>query len=223
MTQYYQNTNPEWIPLFKEFMESQGKNKNNFNFQCEDLYYYVDLNGVIKVVENKPRVPVILFDPTMITRKEIKITIPTGYVIDEENSTFECIKFKKKELTYDDISESLFKDKRAHYVSTSGDICDLVALEHYSDLNNGTSKKQLEKLLAINKLMNIAKYFNGDWEPKFKGERAYFIYRIKGKYYVNTHCEYADAIVYFKSKKDAEQAIKILGQNDLDLIYSTDW
>lgn len=28
--------------------------------------------------------------------KEIKIDIPEGYEIDKENSTFECIKFKKK-------------------------------------------------------------------------------------------------------------------------------
>ena len=29
--------------------------------------------------------------------KEVKIEIPNGYEIDEENSTFECIKFKKKQ------------------------------------------------------------------------------------------------------------------------------
>lgn len=31
--------------------------------------------------------------------KEIKITVPDGYEIDKENSTFECIKFKKKGMT----------------------------------------------------------------------------------------------------------------------------
>ena len=29
--------------------------------------------------------------------KELKIEVPQGYVIDEENSTFECIKFKEEE------------------------------------------------------------------------------------------------------------------------------
>lgn len=29
--------------------------------------------------------------------KEFKIEVPEGYIIDEENSTFECIKFKRKE------------------------------------------------------------------------------------------------------------------------------
>ena len=28
--------------------------------------------------------------------RELKIDIPVGYEIDKENSTFECIKFKKK-------------------------------------------------------------------------------------------------------------------------------
>lgn len=29
--------------------------------------------------------------------KEVKINIPEGYEIDKDNSTFECIKFKKKD------------------------------------------------------------------------------------------------------------------------------
>lgn len=32
-----------------------------------------------------------------IMENEVKIEVPEGYIIDEENSTFECIKFKKKE------------------------------------------------------------------------------------------------------------------------------
>lgn len=27
---------------------------------------------------------------------------------------------------------------------------------------------QIEKILAINQLMNIAKYYNGDWEPDWR-------------------------------------------------------
>lgn len=37
-----------------------------------------------------------MFEETM--NNEIRIKVPEGYVIDEENSTFECIKFKKKEV-----------------------------------------------------------------------------------------------------------------------------
>ena len=34
--------------------------------------------------------------------KEIRIDVPEGYEIDTENSTFECIRFKKKEYNYRD-------------------------------------------------------------------------------------------------------------------------
>ena len=34
---------------------------------------------------------------------EIRIQVPEGMEIDKENSTFECIKFKPKEITYVDI------------------------------------------------------------------------------------------------------------------------
>lgn len=36
---------------------------------------------------------------------EFKIQIPEGMEIDRENSTFDCIKFKPKELTYQEISK----------------------------------------------------------------------------------------------------------------------
>lgn len=44
--------------------------------------------------------------------KELKIQAPKGYEIDREKSTFECIKFKpiKKDITYEDVCEKLFKD-----------------------------------------------------------------------------------------------------------------
>lgn len=38
--------------------------------------------------------------------KEIKINVPAGYVFDKENSTFECIKFKKKESRFADYDGS---------------------------------------------------------------------------------------------------------------------
>lgn len=40
--------------------------------------------------------------------KELKIILPPGYIIDEENSTFECIKFKSKKLIYEDVANALF-------------------------------------------------------------------------------------------------------------------
>lgn len=43
--------------------------------------------------------------------KEIKITVPEGYEIDKKNSTFECIKFKKKALQYRDIEDEIITQR----------------------------------------------------------------------------------------------------------------
>ena len=53
---------------------------------------------------------------------EIKIVPPKGYCIDTENSTFECVKFKPKKLTYEIIAYALFTDKEAYYIERNGDI-----------------------------------------------------------------------------------------------------
>ena len=94
--------------------------------------------------------------------KELKIQVPEGYEIDRENSTFECIKFKpiKKDITYEDVCNSIFKtgyyiNNRSEIVRIHGFIDDVRI-----DKNNATNKKQLERLLALNQLLNIAEYYN---------------------------------------------------------------
>lgn len=92
----------------------------------------------------------------METKNEIPIIVPKGMMIGEENSTFECIKLKPKGLTYKDVAKKLFSDKATHFINTTGEIITTFDLSvyNYTNGNNATSKKQLEKLLAINKLMN---------------------------------------------------------------------
>lgn len=94
--------------------------------------------------------------------KELKINIPEGYEIDKENSTFECIKFKpiKKYITYEDICNNIFAEKYGYYIGPSGNIWDISLEEFTYDANNAPNKKQLERLLALNQLMNIAYYYN---------------------------------------------------------------
>lgn len=94
--------------------------------------------------------------------KEIKINIPEGYEIDKENSTFECIKFKpiEKYITYKDVCDNIFAKNYGYYISPSGNIygTPLKGLVYSED--NAPNKKQLERLLALNQLMNIAYYYN---------------------------------------------------------------
>lgn len=94
--------------------------------------------------------------------KEFKIQIPEGYEIDKENSTFECIKFKsiKKNITYGDICEYLFKDKDSFYITNSGGVNNYLSVCSAMDKNNATNREQLKRVLALNQLLNIAEYYN---------------------------------------------------------------
>lgn len=94
--------------------------------------------------------------------KEVKIQVPEGYEIDKENSTFECVKFKpiKKNVTYEDICEYLFKDKNSFYITNFGGVDNYLYVCSVMDKNNATNRKQLERLLALNQLLNIAEYYN---------------------------------------------------------------
>ena len=83
----------------------------------------------------------------------ILIDLPNGYVIDKEHSDFDkgIIAFKNKWFTL----EQLYK---------------LVKENHY--LTNRSAIKEFRdgKLVALANLMDIARYFNGDWNYDFTKE-----------------------------------------------------
>lgn len=160
--------------------------------------------------------------------KEFKIQVPEGYEIDKENSTFERIKFKpiEKVKTYEDVAEKLFLNKGIFFIDISGciDYYKCILLSNYEYPNNYTSEKQAKKLLAINKLMNVAKYLNGNWKPNWNsGASKYFLFINQGDIKISdvAYCIRSD--VYFKSSELAEQAIEILGEDTIKLALSTDW
>lgn len=159
--------------------------------------------------------------------KELKIQIPEGYEIDKENSTFECIKFKKKKLTYDDIAKELFHEKELSYINQFGEINTTTSLEgeeSFKCLNNCTSQTQAEKLLAINKLMNVAKYLNNGWKPDWDNGNECKYYLCDNNSIKYSCCSYLHAsVVYFKTKELAMQAVKILGEDTIKLALSTDY
>lgn len=162
--------------------------------------------------------------------KELKIQIPEGYEIDKENSTFECIKLKpiNKGLTYEDVTKRLFKNE-TYYVDYNGNIIKTDINNELArlDPNNCTSEKQAEKLISINKLLNVAKYLNREWRPNWKDadERKYFIYTCPRDYYIGVKSAtvHMSDIVYFKSEELAKQAIEILGEETIKTALSTDW
>lgn len=146
--------------------------------------------------------------------KEIKINIPEGYEIDKENSTFEGIKLKPKKeisnLTYEKICEKLFLGKPTSFIDTRGK-CDRFSSlgKYYTDPNNAPSKKQLERLLALNQLINIAYYYNGKHYMRIGHYIGYD--KLDDKYFVencdNDFTQKAEMTALFINAKDAQAVI----------------
>ena len=155
---------------------------------------------------------------------QLTIDIPEGYEIDKENSTFECIKFKpiKKYLTYKEIAEKLNKD--ICFFIAKGKIQSYAQYASYDNPDVANSYRQIEKILAINQLMNIAKYYNGDWKPNWSNSKENkfcikFDYH-KDRLYVDYNNSIGAGDVFFKNSEDARTVINSPNFRDiLDKIY----
>lgn len=134
---------------------------------------------------------------------KLTINIPIGMEIDVENSDLKAgaIMFKKKLINYNDVWSTIITKSVSSEVELS--------------------VKNQNKLAAINKLMNIASYYNGDWKPDWKnsGEYKYNIMRT-GAYGITISSIYNEGAVYFKNKEDAQAVIDNPNfKNILDEIY----
>ena len=120
---------------------------------------------------------------------QLTINIPEGMEIDLEKSNLAkgIIKFKKKDLTYEDILQA--------YTIRYGSIV--------------VSSSNIDKLLANSKLMDIAKYYNGDWKPDWNNLNycKYYIICNNGIYAVDYSYIYIYSNIYFKNKEDAQAVI----------------
>lgn len=133
-------------------------------------------------------------------------------------------KTQEKPITYDDVLKELFLDKIASWVGISKIYTATVGRANYNDLNNCTSYAQAKRLLAFNKLMNIAKYLNGDWMPDFDGDQENWNIGKEGDTFLAMYTRYVNkASVYFKSKDIALEAIRLMGEESLNDLFSTDW
>lgn len=153
--------------------------------------------------------------------KEIKITVPDGYEIDKANSTFECIKFKKKALSYEDIEVHITKQKIrgifSAVIEESRTQSDIVG---YTTLGKGYCyPEHLRQLLALNKLMNVAEYLNKGWKPNLKrfDYKHYFAYNgVDDTIEIWTmNAANLSGGVVFRTKELAKQAIEILGEDTI--------
>ncbi len=126
-----------------------------------------------------------------IKNNQLTIDIPEGMEIDTENSDLAkgIIKFKSKSLTYNDAYCKIPNTSIAVNTYFGNEI----------------------KLRALVKLMNIAKYYNGDWQPNWGNfkEVKYcikFDYR-KERFYVDYNNSIGAGDVFFKFSEDARAVI----------------
>lgn len=144
-----------------------------------------------------------------------------------------------KPITYDDILKELYFDKTAYWVNSTY-ISSAKARElSYNAINNCTTHAQAKRMIAYNKLMNIAKYLNKEWEPNFDDtlqEKFYISYTgdepesdfpvdLLKSYQV--YCKVDEPVyessIYFKTDKLAYEAIRLMGKESLNDLFSTDW
>ena len=121
-----------------------------------------------------------------INHNKLIIDIPKGMELDTENTDVAkgvIMLRKKKDITYEEIV------KLGFCVNSEIGI----------------------KAQAIAQLINIAKYYNGDWKPDWnnRNEDKYFIYYryIKDEYAVDADLTEVANVVYFKNRADAQAVI----------------
>lgn len=130
-----------------------------------------------------------------------------------------------KPITYDDICKELFLDKKTYWLGNKKTNYLYSDEYNYNDLNNCTNLAQARRMAAFNKLQNIAKYLNNGWQPNFTDARQnwYISKKRNGEY--KAMFSYSDkvGVVFFKSECLVNEAIRLMGEDYLNDLFSTDW
>lgn len=141
--------------------------------------------------EDKQHVIFVELNNMEIKDNQLTINIPEGMKIDTENSDLAkgIIKFKTKSITYNDV------------------YCEI----HDTTIAVNTYFGNEIKLRALIKLMNIAKYYNNNWQPNWSNskENKYcikFNYH-KDRFYVDYNNSIGAGDVFFKNSEDAKAVI----------------
>ncbi len=129
-----------------------------------------------------------------------------------------------KPITYDDILKKLYLNKKSFWISSIEIQSSTTGGNSYNDMNNCTSMAQAKRMLAFNKLQNIAKYLNGGWKPVFDGSNQNWDISKNCDTFIAIHTRYLNkASVYFKSEDITNEAIRLMGEESLNDLFSTDW
>lgn len=142
-----------------------------------------------------------------------------GKKIELSEDTVENIKkelSKKEPTTYEELMES-FSNGNVYFIGISGDISHYQEGRYVLEKNDAYSEKQLESIIALNKLANVAYVLNDGWIPDW-GSNEEFKYSICLSHdKLKTEWWWKDnhGCVCFKSKELAQKAIDILGEDEI--------
>lgn len=126
-------------------------------------------------------------------------------------------------ITYDDICKKLFLHKRTYWVYNKKIENNVSGYITYNDLNNCASMAQAKRLAAFNKLQNIAKYLNKGWKPDFRSpEKKWCIVKDGESFSIRYNQAINDASIYFKNEDLANEAIRLMGKESFNDLFSTD-
>lgn len=173
------------------------------SMKCEDLVNFV---GECCAIGRTDKTNIMFKEINNMENKQLNIKIPEGMEIDTANSnlTKGIIKFKTKNLTYDEVDSTMHNKYGITYELT------------------GISSHNITKLSNLDKLLDIAKYYNKDWEPDWDAtyEYKYYIFKHNNKYYIASTTVNNCRIVYFRNIEDAQAVIDNPNFKDiLDSIY----
>ena len=137
--------------------------------------------------------------------KEVKIMVPQGYEVDKENSTFECIKFKKvREIkTFGDLTSV-----SGYYIDTNSQIKSIqeAPADEYV-YNVFSTKKQAKSALAMAQISQLIPYYGGeitDEEWKDGSTYKYVIYRDGDKLLTYEVCSFFHFVAFHNREQRSE-------------------
>lgn len=141
-----------------------------------------------------------------IKNNQLTIDISEGMEIDLENSDLikGIVRFKQSTITYGDVEDALKLGKNC-----KGIIID---------------ESNASKLVNLSRLMNIAKYYNGDWKPSWNNPKQlkYYVYysNSEDKYKLINTTKVNWGNIYFKFRDNAQSVIDNPNfKSILDAIY----
>lgn len=145
-------------------------------------------------------------DDDSIQLRPVEFDLPNGYVIDKEHSDLDkgIIMFKSKWLNLEQMY-NVAKSTNYH-----------TYLSEIKDSKDDKSCTIREKLIALSNLMDIARYFNGNWEYHNSGDNCgYLIAYDKTKttddgyqiVHINSDIDMYFGNITFKNEADAQYVI----------------